>query len=42
MLVFFIPSVAVSLYKVMDKIMLGAMTDTAQVGYYENSEKIIK
>ena len=41
MLVFFIPSVAVSLYKVMDKIMLGAMTDTAQVGYYENSEKII-
>ncbi len=38
---FFIPSVAVSLYKVMDKIMLGAMTDTVQVGYYENSEKII-
>ena len=41
MLVFFIPSIAVSLYKVMDKIMLGAMTDMGQVGYYENSEKII-
>lgn len=38
---FFIPSVAVSLYKVMDKIMLGVMTNTVQVGYYENSEKII-
>lgn len=38
---FFVPSVAVSLYKVMDKIMLGMMTDTVQVGYYENSEKII-
>lgn len=38
---FFIPAIAVSLYKVMDKIMLGAMTNTAQVGFYENSEKII-
>ena len=38
---FFIPSVAVSIYKVMDKIMLGALSDTVQVGYYENSEKIL-
>ena len=37
---FFIPSIAVSLYKVMDKIMLGIMSNTVQVGYYENSEKI--
>ena len=41
MLVFFVPAVAVSLYKVMDKIMLGAMAGTEQVGLYENSEKII-
>ena len=38
---FFIPSIAVSLYKVMDKIMLGMLSDTAQVGYYNNSEQII-
>lgn len=40
-LVLFVPSIAVSLYKVMDKIMLGAMIDSVQVGYYEYSEKII-
>lgn len=38
---FFIPSIAVSLYKIMDKIMLGMMTNTTQVGFYENSENII-
>lgn len=41
-LVLFIPIVAVSLYKIMDKIMLGSMVDMTQVGYYENSEKIIR
>lgn len=41
MLVFFIPSVAVSVYKMMDKIMLGMMSGTVQVGLYENSEKLI-
>ena len=40
-IVLFIPSIAVSLYKVMDKIMLGAMSNTFEVGLYENSEKII-
>lgn len=40
-LVLFIPVVAVSLYKMMDKVMLGAMTDVKEVGYYENAEKII-
>lgn len=40
-LTLFIPVIAVSLYKYMDKIMLGAMTDLTEVGYYENTEKII-
>lgn len=38
---FFIPAIAVSFYKVMDKIMLGVIADTDQVGLYENAEKII-
>lgn len=37
----FIPVISVSIYKIMDKIMLGAMSTMAQVGYYENAEKII-
>lgn len=37
--ILFIPTIAVSLYKTMDKIMLGNMTDMHQVGLYENSEK---
>lgn len=41
-LVLFIPIIAVSLYKVMDKIMLGKLTTMEQVGYYEYSEKIIQ
>lgn len=40
-LILFIPVIAVSLYKVMDKIMLGAMTTKTQVGYYEACERII-
>lgn len=39
--VLFVPAVAVSLYKVMDKIMLGVMSSKEQVGFYENSEKVI-
>lgn len=39
-LVLFIPVIAVSLYKIMDKIMLGNMTNMTQVGLYENAEKI--
>lgn len=39
-LVLFVPVIAVSLYKVMDKIMLGLMTDVVEVGYYEQAEKI--
>lgn len=40
-LVLFIPIILVSVYKIMDKIMLGYLKDTCEVGYYENSEKII-
>ncbi len=40
-LVLFLTVLAVSLFKVMDKIMLGLITDKVQVGYYELSEKII-
>lgn len=41
MIILFIPVVSVSIYKVMDKIMIGQMSSIIQVGYYENSEKII-
>jgi len=41
-IVLFIPVIAVSLYKIMDKIMIGNMAGMKQVGFYENSEKIIK
>ncbi len=37
----FIPVLAVSIYKIMDKIMLGNMATIENVGYYENAEKII-
>lgn len=37
----FIPVIAVSLYKIMDKIMLGAITNVSEVGLFENAEKIV-
>lgn len=40
-MILFIPVIAISMYKMMDKIMLGSMSDIIQVGFYENSEKII-
>lgn len=40
-LILFIPVLAISIYKIMDKIMLGNMADISQVGFYENTEKII-
>lgn len=39
--VLFIPVLAVSLYRIMDKIMLGFFTTKDYVGYYENAEQII-
>lgn len=41
-LILFIPIIAVSLYKIMDKVMLGNMINMSQVGFYESSEKIIR
>lgn len=40
-IVLFIPYIAVSLYKTMDKIMLGNMTNMKNVGFYESAEKLI-
>ena len=40
-IILFIPIVAVSLYKIMDKIMLGILGNVNEVGIYEQSEKII-
>lgn len=40
MLLLFIPTIAVSLYNYMDKVMLGSMAGTIQLGFYENSFKI--
>lgn len=37
--VLFIPALAVSLYKYMDKIMIGSLSNKVQLGYYENAEK---
>ena len=39
-LILFVPAVAVSLYKVMDKVMLGLLSTKVEVGYYQNSEQI--
>lgn len=40
-LVLFIPVIAISLYKVMDKIMIGVFSNMSEVGFYEQAEKII-
>ena len=41
MIILFIPVIAMSVFNLLDKIMLGAMTDKIQLGFYENSQKII-
>lgn len=38
----FIPQVAVEVYTVLDKTMLGMLTEKAESGYYEQANKIIK
>lgn len=40
-LVLFVPVIAVSLYKMMDKIMLKQMSSYEQVGFYEGSDRIL-
>lgn len=41
MFVLFIPVIATSIYRSMDKIMLGALSDMGETGLYEYSEKIV-
>lgn len=41
MFVLFLPVLALSLYKYMDKIMLGSISSKIQVGFFENAEKVI-
>ena len=38
--ILFLPTIAVSLYKYMDKIMIGVMSSKIQLGFYENAEKV--
>lgn len=40
-IILFIPVIAVSIYKIMDKIMLGQISGMENVGYYENAERLI-
>ena len=40
-LLLFIPIIAVSLYKILDKIMLGLMTTPDEVGFFTSSESIV-
>lgn len=40
-LVLFVPVIAVSIYRIMDKVMLGYMSSMTDLGYFENAEKII-
>lgn len=39
--ILFIPIIASSIYRLMDKIMIGQFCDMTNVGYYENAEKLI-
>lgn len=40
LLVLFVPTVAISLYKYMDKIMIGFLSGNTQLGIYENAERV--
>ena len=39
-LLLFIPVIAISVYNILDKVMLGAISDMVQTGYFENSFKV--
>lgn len=39
--ILFFPVIAISIYKIMDKVMIGVLSTTTQTGYYEYAEKII-
>lgn len=38
----FIPQIAIQVYVLLSRTLLGVFTDTVQVGYYENSQKLVK
>ena len=40
-IILFIPTIAISIYQIMDKIMLGSISNMNEVGFYEYSEKIV-
>ena len=40
-IILFVPVIAISIYKVMDKIMIEKLANVKEVGYYEQAEKII-
>lgn len=40
-IILFIPILAISIYRVMDKIMISSLSGVVQNGYYENADKII-
>lgn len=41
-LALFIPQISIQIYLLLDRTLLGILTDSIQVGYYENSQKIVK
>lgn len=41
LLILFIPAIAISVYKYMDKIMIGSLSSKSQLGFYENAEKVV-
>ena len=40
-LALFIPQIAIQVYVLLSRTLLGVFTDTIQVGYYENSQKLV-
>lgn len=40
-LILFVPVISVSIYKIMDKVMLGHLSSIAELGYFDSAEKII-
>lgn len=38
----FIPQIAIQIYVLLDRTLLGVLTNNVQVGYYDNSQKIVK
>lgn len=41
-LALFVPQIAIQVYLLLDRTMLGLITNTSEVGYYENSQKLVK